>query len=182
MVEINIEESKESEQEAAYEEFMKEDTASIEEEKKVYDEFVIVKEQVPEKDIEVEDLEQKRFRKQNCQRKKKKKKKKKETKQEYIAAFFKQVDLKAFNQKPMLPVEEYFSKGDIMPISKRDDFSLILRLIQTHFKAFPNELKPKQETTQLVSEKNQKFYEKRYYLFSKYDQGIQLDEESKSII
>eukprot|EP00826_Nyctotherus_ovalis_P042780 TRINITY_DN4453_c0_g1_i2.p1 TRINITY_DN4453_c0_g1~~TRINITY_DN4453_c0_g1_i2.p1 ORF type:complete len:372 (-),score=113.57 TRINITY_DN4453_c0_g1_i2:461-1576(-) len=177
MVEAIFEEAKDNKEDTSHERQIKEGSADIEEDK-VYIDYGVVKEQVTEKDIEVEDFVQKRFRKQNCQQRRKKKKKHKEAKKESVAAFFKQVDLKVFNQTPMLPVEEYFAIGDTMPITKKGDFSLILKLMQTHFKATEDHKTTKSENPQFISEQNQKFYDKRYYLFSKYDQGIKLDEES----
>lgn len=181
MVEGIFEEAKDNEEDAPHEKQIEEDSGSKEEDK-IYSDYGVVKEQVTEKDIKVEDFVQKRFRKLNCQQKRKKKKKHKEAKKESVAAFFKQVDLKVIKQTPMLPVEEYFAIGDTMPIAKKGDFSLILKLVQTHFKATEDRKTAKSENPQFISEQNQKFYDKRYYLFSKYDQGIKLDEESNSFL
>ena len=112
---------------------------------------------------------------------KKKKKKKKDGKKLLMAAFWKQLTYKA--AQAMLPIEEYFLAGDCLPLTKKNGYSLLFRIVQTHFKAKDYDTyRSGEEVTRSdapkVSEENKKFYERRYFLFSKYDLGIKLDEES----
>ncbi len=117
----------------------------------------------------------------------KKKRKKKDGKKLLMNSFWKQLNYKATHEakskeNTILPIEEYFLTGDCFPLIKKGPCSLLLRILQTHFKAKDYDAykaagaaKP---DTMKVSEENQKFYDRRYFLFSKFDQGIRLDEES----
>ena len=121
----------------------------------------------------------------SSKKRKRKKKKQKECKKALMSTFWRQIDLKAAcPQMPLLPIEEYFHSRDLMSVLRKGDNALVLRLIQTHFKAKDYDAYKARSEIALspdkskVSEENKKFYERRYYLFSKYDQGIKLDEES----
>jgi len=123
-------------------------------------------------------------------KKKKKKKKRKEYKKELMTAFWKQIKRKASALDPenmsILPIEEYFMNGELTPIFKCGEACLVFRLMQTHFKAkdydtykdFTGSKSPIMSSTPIIAEEHKKFYDRRYYLFSKFDQGIKLDEES----
>ncbi len=123
---------------------------------------------------------------------KKKKKKKSKAIKKLFMTFKGLVKKKAERGQTLHPIEKCFLEGNWIMTYKKDKNTLLIRLLQKHFKEKHNELyKSERDTADLphdfsstkgvpvkVSKINQKYYEKRYYLFSKFDEGIELDEES----
>ena len=84
----------------------------------------------------------------------------------------------------LYPIEEHFLAGECIQLRKKPGRTLLLRLVQTHFKgkeysAYKRPTEGKEEAKESRESKPPpKYFERRYYLFSKFDAGIQLDEES----
>ena len=126
------------------------------------------------------------------QKKRRKKKKKFRPKKKLIKNYHGFLSKKAERKQPLHPIERCFLANRWLQTYHKDDSVLLFRLLQQHFKEKENaEYKYERDTSDLphdfsstkgvpakISKINKKYYEKRYYLFSRYDEGIELDEES----
>jgi len=113
---------------------------------------------------------------------KKKNRPKKKAANSYRDYLFKKDELR----QTLYSIEQCFLYNHLIKTYKHEDHKLVFILKQKHFKHQDNDLYKmgKNDTKEevKVSKENQKYYEKRYYLFSKYDEGIELDEESKVLL
>jgi len=92
------------------------------------------------------------------------------------------------------PIEKLFLENQRIKICKKEDKVVVFKLSQKFFKKKGNtQYKSERDPNELpldfssshgmptkVSKQVFKYYKNRYYLFSKFDEGIQLDEESNA--
>jgi len=124
--------------------------------------------------------------------KRKKKKKKNRPKKKIINSYRTFLEHKNERKLSLHMIEKCFLANRWIQIYRNEGKTLVFRLLQQHFKEKDNDkYKSERNSTELphdfssskgipakITKSNKKYYEKRYYLFSKFDEGIELDEES----